>query len=76
MNRSEFDKLGTPISLGTKTEWTVELPCGMMNPYLEIQIEAGIDCIKIGGRLIPWNELMVAKLRARGCEFSNEADGH
>ena len=64
MNRLEFEKLGTPISLRTKTEWTVELPCGMMNPYLEIQIEAGIDGVKIGGTVIPWNELEAAKLRA------------
>lgn len=56
-----------------KTEWTVTIPG---NPYFEIPIEADSDGIRIAGEVIHWNELEVAKLRIRGVNFQNEADGH
>ena len=68
------------MSGATKTEWTVKLNNGMCNPMLEIPVKAGIDGLIIGrdevgyGKLLPWNELMVAKLRAQGCEFSDGGD--
>lgn len=38
-------------------------------PGLEVNVIIGSGGIMIGGEVIEWNELEVAKLRARGCEI-------
>lgn len=51
------------------TLWTLRVPDEHCQQGLEVKIEVGSGGISIGGQVIDWNELEVAKLRARGCEI-------
>lgn len=52
-----------------ETHMTLHVPEENCNPGLEVKIIIGASGITIGGEIIKWNELEVAKLRARGCEI-------
>lgn len=49
-----------------QTFWKLHVPDEHCAPGLEVGVIATADGLMVGGDVIPWNEIEVAKLRALG----------
>lgn len=57
------------INGNNETHLTLHVPEEHCMPGLEVKVQIRGDGIAIGGELIEWGEVEIAKLRARGCEI-------
>jgi len=51
------------------THWTLLVPKEHCKPGLEVKVVAVAGGVMVGGELIKWADLEIAKLRAMGCEI-------